>query len=339
MRNKKICMLVFTDHSTHTEENSFYGIVSALVRQPTCHALYVASRATKSNRNFFKKGKGAKRVNKSLRGFQVKEQITYKHHHSLFEQPTTKIKITDVNAIFLRLPHPINKETMTFFKDLARKKTVINDPRSLEECGSKKYLLHFKNLCPEMKLCKTKKDIVSFANKFPIVLKPLESHGGKGIVKIDNGYAYNDKKRMPFNTFLKQWQKNKKPFLGMKFVSNVAAGDKRICVVNGKIICASLRKPAEGKWLCNASQGGVASIATITTEERMIAKEVGKILLHQGIVIFGFDTLEDNNRRVLSEINVMSIGGFIQSERMTKRPILKEVAKKILDYIEVRIKE
>ena len=120
----------------------------------------------------------------------------------------------------------------------------------------------------------------------------------------------------------------------MKFLKNVQQGDKRILVVNGQILASSLRLPAEGSWLCNIAQGGTSIPSTVTDKEIQIIKEISPKLSEKGIVFFGADTLvDDQNERVLSEINTLSIGGFPQTEIQTGMPIVQMAIDNMINYI------
>jgi len=127
-------------------------------------------------------------------------------------------------------------------------------------------------------------------------------------------------------------------YLAMKYLKNVSQGDKRILVVNGKIMGASLRIPKPGQWLCNVSQGGTSVAAEITPEEEEMIAAVAPVLLEKGVVIFGADTLmDDDGKRVLSELNTNSIGGFPQAEAQTGRPILQQTINGIYTYLTSRL--
>jgi len=47
-----------------------------------------------------------------------------------------------------------------------------------------------------------------------------------------------------------------KYYVAVEFLKNVSQGDKRVIIINGKIMGCSLRIPQPGNWLCNGSQGG-----------------------------------------------------------------------------------
>jgi glutathione synthase len=122
-------------------------------------------------------------------------------------------------------------------------------------------------------------------------------------------------------------------FLAMKFLKNVAKGDKRLIVVDGEIMAASLRLPVTGSWLCNVAQGGYSVKSQAENSEIEIVKAIDPLLKSHGILIYGVDTLVDNTgKRVLSEINTLSIGGFPQSQSQTGKPIINLTLDKIFEY-------
>ena len=56
--------------------------------------------------------------------------------------------------------------------------------------------------------------------------------------------------------------------------------------------------------------------------------------------MFGADTLtDDDGKRVLSEVNTLSIGGFPHAEAQTGKPIISITIQKIIDYVRTRIDE
>ena len=95
------------------------------------------------------------------------------------------------------------------------------------------------------------------------------------------------------------------------------------------------RVPPNGNWICNVALGGRDSPISVSNREREIVKDVSNILAKKGVFIFGIDTLIDNyGQRVLSEINVMSIGGLIQAEAATEKKILKRYASLFWKYVD-----
>ena len=79
--------------------------------------------------------------------------------------------------------------------------------------------------------------------------------------------------------------------------------------------------------------GGSSVPSDPTKEEFEMVEKLALPLLANGILIAGIDTLvDDDGKRVLSEINALSIGGFPQAEQQTGRPILQQTVDAIIDY-------
>jgi len=320
---KQFKMLILTDHSGHSVENSLYGLARALNRHPFCAQLDVVSRGLQLNNPFFKNF-----TSKKVYASRVNEHFQFTASGVAFRYGLRSVQLRQYDVIFLRLPYPITNDFWRNLTGLYPERQILNRPNGIVEVGSKAFLLNFPSLCPPMQLCHRRADIVRFKNNFPIVLKPLRNYGGKGIVKIVEDRVYLGKEEnIPFTDFMQRITEEDFPYLGMKFLKNVEQGDKRIVVVDGNIIGCTLRLPANNSWLCNASQGGSSVAAQITPEEEEMVKALQPVLKEKGIVMYGLDTLvADNGQRMLSEINALSIGGLIQMERMYQQPITQNIA-------------
>ena len=97
---------------------------------------------------------------------------------------------------------------------------------------------------------------------------------------------------------------------------------------------ASLRLPKEGSWICNVAMGGKDQFAEVDQDEKKIVEGINPTLSKMGIVMYGIDTLvDDNGKRILSEINTTSIGGLPQIAEQTGRPLVKKAVVLIWQYI------
>lgn len=167
---------------------------------------------------------------------------------------------------------------------------------------------------PPIELCSTLADVQNVYAKMPVVLKPLYGFGGKNNILLSH-------ERCIYNGDVSNWEAiqqsleysfaNKEQWLAMQYLPRYHEGDKRILVVAGEVVGASLRLPLKSNWLCNISSGGRSVQTQVNDNElAMVSKIANKLDLH-GIQIFGIDTLvADNGKRVLSEINTLCPGGF-----------------------------
>ena len=327
-------ILVFTDHSGHSAENSVYALLHTLRAHPDCSFIDVASRGLAANDPFFK-DLSSSQVTVS----RVNEHFAYDQTGSFYQQDQRIVALKDYDAIFLRLPHPIQEGFWGHLSKNFPEERIFNQPRGIEISGNKQFLLELKEWCPPIQLCEDSAAVLAFAKKFPIVLKPLKGYGGQGITKIDQGQAWLGNKAIDLNAFLEEMDQKKEAYLAMKYLKNVSEGDKRIVVIYGKVLGASLRLPAKGSWLCNASQGGQSVFTQLTPEEHEMAKALSEKLGKIGVMFFGFDTLvDDHGKRVLSEVNTLSIGGIKQMDAQEPgRNIIQLAGQQIMAYIQQEI--
>jgi glutathione synthase len=332
LMNRKYDFLVLTDHSGHSAENSIYALITKLVRHPQCGKVSVASRGNRLNDDFFKNC-----CSTTLLTMNVDSDFDFDESGLQFLENTELVNVKNYDVIFMRLPRPISDDFLNFVAQIANDKVIINHPKGIQLTSTKAFLLNFTEVCPAIRLCHSIQEITDFAKTFPIVLKPLKEYGGKGILKIDGNVLNDGNENFETTAYLQNLQDyiETEGFLAMEFMKNVSQGDKRILVVNGQILASSLRLPAENSWLCNVAQGGRAVPAEVTTEEVKIIETISPKLLEAGILIFGADTLVDNNgKRILSEINTLSIGGFPQAEQQTGKKILQQTINGIMDYVQ-----
>ncbi len=321
-------MLVLTDHRTHSAQNSTYDLLHALRNHPLCDHIDVVSRGNSLNDFFFQQ-----LIPGMPFGTRVTAGFQYSPDGAAYLKDLQKIHLDQYDVLLLRLPHPIQDGFLNFLAALYPQQQTINNPHGIEKTGSKAFLLEVADLCPPMVICQSVEAILAFKERFPIVLKPLHAHGGRGIIRIAGDRAWIGLEEMALSTLIQQLDSKPFEFLGMKYLKNVSEGDKRIVVINGQIIGAALRYPAEGSWLCNGAQGGSSIPTKPDANEVKIARRLSKVLSKFGVVFFGFDTLQDDTGlRVLSEINTLSIGG-LPFLGQTNGPVVDRAAAAIWNYI------
>ncbi len=326
MKQKKV--LILTDHTNHSSENSLYDLSVKMLSNPNTKCVDIASRAIVENQHFFSGKKDAK-----LFATSITMDFSFDKTHHPLEKGIKEVAVQDYDLVWLRMPPPLSKAFLQFANNTFSNAVIINNPKSIFLTGSKAFLVNFEHVCPPIKICNTFEDILSFKQKFPIVLKPFREYGGKGIVRIDGTDVFLGNEKISFETFQSTYEKAPIPYLAVKYLKNVSQGDKRIIVVNGEILGASLRLPAKGSWLCNVAMGGSSNITDVTKEEAAIIQTINPKLTKLGIVMYGVDTLVgDDGKRVLSEINTTSIGGLPQIAALKKQPLVEKAIELIWEY-------
>ena len=327
-------VLILTDHRNHSAQNSLYSLAEKMLLHPKTKSIDVASRMNSLNDSFFSCSKDSK-----LYATTVTSDFKFSSEAHPLSQDYNEIDFKSYDLIWLRMPPPLGKGFLKFIDAIFQEAIVINDPKHIYETGSKEFLVNFSSVCPPMKVCNSLSDIIEFKKLYPIVLKPFNEYGGKGIVKIVDNEVSSGNERISFEEFAKAYAHNPIDYLAVKFLKNVEQGDKRIVVVNGEIMGASLRLPAKESWICNVSMGGSFNKTEIEPEEKEIINLVDPVLSEKGIVMYGVDTLVgDDGKRVLSEINTTSIGGLPQIAAMDKKPVVQRSIDLIWGYYDEKMK-
>ncbi|KAB8155254.1 hypothetical protein EZY14_005035 [Kordia sp. TARA_039_SRF] len=322
-------ILIITDHTNHSVQNSVYVMASEFPNHELVASVDIASLGIPQNESFLEdRNTSTLWVNPVDTSFQFTEDGTF------FYNNLTEKSIEAYDFVWLRLPPPLSSAQLTFLKEVCQQQVVINNPSGIEIAGTKKYLLNFPQLCAPMQLCTTVDDIIDFTEKHEeIVLKPINSYGGKGIVKLDRENVWEGNKLLSKLDFFNELHKNPFEYLAVKFLKNVHEGDKRIVVINGEILGATLRMPASDSWLCNISSGGTPADTIITPEELEMVHTVNPFLKKLGIAMYGLDTLtNDAGKRILSEINVTSVGGVYQFHQKEGRPPVQKAVNELLNF-------
>ena len=314
-------LLVLTDHGGHTANNSLYALAREMAADARTTEVRVASRSTPANAAWFAAGPDAA---SSLRTLTVTEDFRFETGATSFSDSETALAWPD--AVFLRIPHPVPPTWFVHLRKTFGARPILNAPEGIEATTSKAWLLNVPELCSPMQLCPTAGEVAAFAKTRDAVLKPLHGYGGQGILRVREGRVELPGGPVPLAEYTLP-----APVLAVEYTRRVSEGDKRIVVVAGEVLGAVLRVPAAGAWLCNVSQGGHAEPAALTPEETHIADVLDAHMRRLGVVMYGIDTLADNDgRRVLSEVNTMSIGGLLDLPPIDGQPAAARAARLLL---------
>ncbi len=217
----------------------------------------------------------------------------------------------DVDVILMRQdpPFDLGYITATFLLErLAGTTLVINDPASVRNAPEKVFVLDFARFMPPTFIARRIEDVRAFHARHPgdLVVKPLHGNGGKAVFRIPADGSNLGALAELFGTV---WPE---PFMVQPFLPGVAAGDKRIVLVDGKFAGAINRRPGEGEFRSNLAVGGSAEAAGLTAREEEICAAMGPELSRRGLVFVGIDVI---GGEWLTEINVTSPTGIVAVDR------------------------
>ena len=91
------------------------------------------------------------------------------------------------------------------------------------------------------------------------------------------------------------------------FLPKIEKGDKRVFIINGKVVGVISRIPKKGSYLSNMSKGATPVNTKLTSKEMMISKKIAKDLKKENIFFSGIDFID---QKLNGDINVTSPTGL-----------------------------
>ena len=212
----------------------------------------------------------------------------------------------DVDVVLMRQDPPFDLGYITATHLLERiqdETVVVNDPAGVRNAPEKVWVLDFAQFMPPTMVTRS----IGAARKFlkeqeEVVIKPLHGNAGKAVFKIGRDGSNLVPLMELFNATYRE------PHVLQTFLPEVAEGDKRIVLIEGKVAGAINRRPAEGDIRSNLAAGGTAEAADLTEREVEICAALGPELKRRGLLFVGIDVI---GGRWLTEINVTSPTGIV----------------------------
>lgn len=220
-----------------------------------------------------------------------------------------EVDLADMDVVWLRQDPPFDMAYITtthLLERLGPKTLVVNDPFWVRNCPEKLLVLDFPDLTPPTAIARDLAAIRAFKDRHgDVILKPLYGNGGVGVFRLDP----NDRNLNALYELFAGF--SREPLIVQKFLPAVAAGDKRIILVDGAPIGAINRVPQPGETRSNMHAGGRPEKAELTAREREICAAIGPVLREKGQIFVGIDVIGG----YLTEINVTSPTGLQELER------------------------
>jgi glutathione synthase len=110
------------------------------------------------------------------------------------------------------------------------------------------------------------------------------------------------------------------------FLPEIYNGDYRILIIHGEPFPIALaRVPQDGSFKGNLAAGGKGEARELNSEQMAISKEIGKLLLAEGIIFAGIDMIGNH----LTEINITSPTGAREILTQTQQNPIQALLKSL----------
>ena len=232
-------------------------------------------------------------------GFFIRFDYSKKKFYKILKK--TKIDLANCKFLLIRQDPPFNLEyiTTSYILDIIKDKVkIINNPTSIRNISEKLFSSKYQKFMPPTIFTQNLDEIKKFIKTHKkIVLKPIHGYGGNDIRLLS---------KLNLN-LIKKFIKKHNYIMCQKFLPKINKGDKRVFIINGKIVGAISRIPKKGSYLSNLSKGGKAINITLTNTEKKISKILAKDLKKENIFFSGIDFID---QKLNGDINVTSPTGL-----------------------------
>ena len=233
------------------------------------------------------------------KGFFIKFDYNQKKFFKIIKNQ--KLNLELCKYILIRQDPPFNLEyiSTTYILDQIKHKVkIINDPTSVRNVSEKLYSAKYQKFMPDTIFSQNLDEIKSFFKRNKkVIVKPIHSYSGNDILLMN---SFNLK---TINNFIKKHDH----IMCQKFLPKISKGDKRVFIINGKVVGAISRVPKKGSFLSNMSKGAVPINIKLTKSELKISKLISKDLKKENIFFAGIDFID---QKLNGDINVTSPTGL-----------------------------
>jgi glutathione synthase len=220
-----------------------------------------------------------------------------------------------VDAAFLHATHLVEAS-------LGRAPLFLNAPRGLRAASEHLWALRFPDLSPPTLVSADLTELKAFIDAAPdgAVLKPVEGHGGEGVVLLLKGDRNTSALLELYTRNGREWA------LVQRYLPEARVGDKRILVLDGEPLGAVLRVPRDDDHRGNLAAGGKPVRSSLTPKDRALCERLAPHLKAEGLHFVGLDVIGD----FLTEVNVTSPTGLVEIAQLDGT----RVADRVVEVVE-----
>ena len=233
------------------------------------------------------------------KGFFIKFDYNKKKFFKILNKKI--LELDKCKFILIRQDPPFNLEyiSTTYILDLIKNKVrILNNPSSIRNISEKLYSAKYQKYMPNTIFTQNIQEIRKFfkAHK-KVILKPIHGFSGNDIYLL---------KKFDLKLILKFIKKHDH-IVCQKYLPNISKGDKRVFLINGKVMGAISRVPKKGSFLSNMSKGAKPTTVKLTIKEKKVSKIIAKDLKKEKIFFAGIDFID---QKLNGDINVTSPTGL-----------------------------
>ncbi|MDC3135454.1 glutathione synthase [Candidatus Pelagibacter sp.] len=283
--------------------------------------IFLANEVQRKNyKVFYYEPKNLSIINSNVvaEGFFIKFEYNKKKFFKILKKK--KLDLKKCKYILIRQDPPFNLEYISatyILEKIKNRVKIINDPTSIRNVSEKLYASKYLKFMPATIFTQNIEEIKKFFKKNKkVILKPIHSYSGNDIHLL-NKFNYK---------FIKKFIRKHGFIVCQKYLSKIIDGDKRVFLMNGKIVGFISRVPKKGSFLSNMSKGAKPTYKKLTKIEKNISRIVAQNLKKENIFFSGIDFID---QKLNGDINVTSPTGLKTFYDLTKINLAKTFWKEL----------
>ena len=207
-------------------------------------------------------------------------------------------------------PVDLNFLYLTYLLERAADKVpMVNHPGGIRNTNEKISTLGFPAHIPGTIITASPARILEFQKRAgtDLVIKPLNQKSGTGVFILRK----NDSKT---RKNLEEASDGGKTFIlaQKRLINQFHPGEKRILILNGRLLAAYEKRPAPNEFRANLSLKGTFHPCEVTRREKLLVRDLRAYLLREGLYFAGIDTLNEK----LLELNVTCPAGATEAKSL-----------------------
>jgi glutathione synthase len=240
--------------------------------------------------------------------------------------------VSELDALFLRTPPPLHYEVLELLSSVEEQVFMVNSLRGQLFGNSKLYTLNFPDVIPRSHVSRDPTRLRKVIDDFggTMVMKPLRSFGGRGVIKVSSKDPENLNSLIDFYIRSDEPYSRREPVMVQEYLEAVhTEGDVRIMMLNGNYLGSYRRKPHVSDFRANISAGGSAMAHQMSSIEENICSLISDRLVRDGLNFVGIDIIGGK----LIEVNCISPGGLTRINKLNDLRL--EIP--VIDFIEEQV--
>ena len=256
-------------------------------------------------------------------------KLTDTNHHFVRIIRQFVFVLTDADIILMRKDPPFNMNYIyaTYLLEKVEEQGVmiINKPQSLRDFNEKLSITNFPECITNTLVTSNQNDIKDFLTKHQdIIIKPLDGMGGQNIFKLSLTKDDPIQINQHINNLTHQ---GITPIMAQKYLPEIALGDKRILIINGKPIDYALaRIPKKGNFKGNLAAGATGVAQPLSARDYWLCEQIAPTLQASGLLLVGLDVIGD----YITEINITSPTGIRELDKQCELNIASVLFDEVL---------